>query len=575
MNNKEKVRSLSIRTKILLPASLLIIIVCAVIGIDSYKRIKDGMVAVGVEEAEMASSVSISMLDGDAIDKIIQNNGEDDSSESILSNMLNAKDTCGIAYLYTLYTDGSGVYYVVDADSSGDACSFGDEFEVSYKELQNVFDGQKYVQDYIDSTEDGDLISVYEPIYNSAGNVVAILGCDYDASGIVSRLNSALFDVIRIALICLVVALLLMNLIVTGITRGLKTVDSKIYDLVHNEGDLTQQINIKSGDEMELIANNINSLLEYIRSIMKNISSNSSNLSASSKIVVQNLSNAEMNISDVSATMEEMSAAMEETTASLNQINDSIQEIYDFIAIILDKANNGKFFSKELEDRASLIKSDAASQKENAVTKTQEMKKNLNDKIEKSKAVEEIHTLTDNIISITKQTNLLALNASIEAARAGESGKGFSVVANEIGDLASNSAEAASKISQVSADVIDAVNELAKEAEAMMNFIGDVAMTGYENLDDTCMQYSKDASKINLMMEDFLEASNKLHENMDSIKESISAVNTAVEESAKGVVNVSEMSVDLAGSVKDIGTEADGNFDVANQLHNEVNKFKL
>ena len=44
--------------------------------------------------------------------------------------------------------------------------------------------------------------------------------------------------------------------------------DDKIYEIVHNEGDLTQKLDIHSGDEMELIAGNVNALLEYIRGIM-------------------------------------------------------------------------------------------------------------------------------------------------------------------------------------------------------------------------------------------------------------------------------------------------------------------
>ena len=56
----------------------------------------------------------------------------------------------------------------------------------------------------------------------------------------------------------------------------------------------------------------------------------------------------------------------------------------------------------------------------------------LNQAIEESKSVDQVNSLTDDILSISAQTNLLALNASIEAARAGEAGKGFAVVADEI-----------------------------------------------------------------------------------------------------------------------------------------------
>ena len=62
-------------------------------------------------------------------------------------------------------------------------------------------------------------------------------------------------------------------------------------------------------------------------------------------------------------------------------------------------------------------------------------KEGLEKAITESKRIDEIRNLAQDILAISSQTNLLALNASIEAARAGESGKGFSVVAEEIRNL--------------------------------------------------------------------------------------------------------------------------------------------
>ena len=125
----------------------------------------------------------------------------------------------------------------------------------------------------------------------------------------------------------------------------------------------------------------------------------------------------------------------------------------------------------------------------------------VNEKIEKSKAVEEISVLTDNIIGITEQTNLLSLNASIEAARAGEAGRGFAVVADEIGKLAANSAETAGKIQKVSVKVIEAVNELTQKAETMLHFMDETAMEGYEKLLETSQNYRNDIADLNRRMQ--------------------------------------------------------------------------
>ena len=61
----------------------------------------------------------------------------------------------------------------------------------------------------------------------------------------------------------------------------------------------------------------------------------------------------------------------------------------------------------------------------------------------------------------------------------------------------------------------------------------------------------------------------------DNIKEAVESVNIAVEESAKGVVNVTEVASDLTQSMESINEEANGNSTVARQLGAEVGKFKL
>ncbi len=465
------------------------------------------------------------------------------------------------------------MYYGVDSDE--DAAKVGDEFADSYAELEPVFGGKEYIQDYIDHTEDGDLITVYKPIEDNAGKVVAILGCDYDASSIAAELQKAVVQTLQIGGICLILAILILTIIVSRITKGLMQVNAKIYDLVHNEGDLTQKLDVRSGDELELIAGNVNELLAYIRKIMIGISSGSMRLMSSSRKMVDHLSSADESITDVSATMQEMSAAMEETTSSLNQITEAIDEIYSSVERIAGNADAGKVSSQEMESRASGANDAAAEGEKKANIETEKMADSLNEKIAKSKSVEQIEILTSNIIEITEQTNLLALNASIEAARAGEAGRGFAVVADEIGKLAGNSADAAAKIRQVSAEVIQAVDELAEGSQQMIEFVRNSTEEGFGGLVATSENYATDANAMRAMMEQFAQTAEELRSTMDGIRESISAVNIAVEESAKGIAGVSESSVQLTGNVNDIQSEASDNNGIAEDLAKEVGKFKL
>lgn len=570
---KSRTRRMSIKAKIMLSTSIMVIFACLIMGYNSYTRINESMMALGIQEADMAATVTVQSFNTDVIAGLHENSQDTKEYIQVQETLRKMQSACKIAFLYTLYTDGNNVYYGVDSDD--EPAIPGELFSASYDELKSVFEGEEYIQEYIDSTEDGDLITVYMPITDSTGSVVGVLGCDYDASDIIASLNKSVQRTFEIGFLCLVISVLLLNIIVGRITRGLNTVDKKIYDIVNNEGDLTQQLDVKTGDELELIAGNVNALIEYMRQIMMSISENAVRLTASSEKMTGSMETADSGVMDVSAAMQQMSAAMEETTASINQINNSIQQIYDNVGYIAQNADNGEKYSDDMKNRALQAKQGAVESQNSARAETKKISEALNEKIEQSRAVEEISVLTDNIISITKQTNLLALNASIEAARAGEAGRGFAVVADEISKLAADSAQAAEQIRMVSTNVINAVDALAGQAQTMLQFAAKVADEGYQSLVDMGESYSNDAADMNKAMTEFAGMSNKLRDAMDDIKDAVSNVNTAVEESAKGITSVTETAVELTENISDIKKETDSNGEIAKQLAEEVAKFKV
>lgn len=572
---KRRKRIVSVKTKVLLVTCLIVMLLVGVMGTYSYLNISDGLISMGVEQAQVAAVIAAENVDGDMLITLEPGDEETEEYLQIQNTLRIFKEKCGVMYLYTLTTDGSNVFYGVDTDETEECAVIGEEFDYTYEELKTVFEGKAFVQDYIDYTVDGDLISAYVPIKNSEGTVVAVLGSDFDASGVVARINDASIKIMIFGVVGIVVTILLLSLVIGKVVKGIRIVNKKLDELVSNEGDLTQKIVVKTGDELEVMADNVNRLLSYIREIMLNISHNSVKIHDSTSVVATKVSNANGDVMDVSATMEEMSAAMEETSASMNQINESISHIYDRIRGIYEKAEKGNAITQQIQNKAIDISRNAEEQQEKVRVLTREISQGMKDKIENSQSVKEIHILTDNILDITEQTTLLALNASIEAARAGESGRGFAVVADQIGKLATDSAEAAGKIQTVSNEVIEAVEGLAIAAEKLLEFMEETALGGYQQLLATSEDYRTDAGNINNVMAEFADNSEQLEHSMNIIKESIDSVNVASEESARGVINVAELSSDLTVIMDEITGEAANNRTIAAILEEEVSKFKL
>lgn len=572
---RHKTRRLSIRAKVLLPTAFIIAVICVCMALMFKSRMETDMTLAGAEMAVYVGNMAEEKINGNLLERL--GPGAEGSAAYIaLENAMTAiQKGSAVKYMYTLYTDGSKIYYGVDLDKT-DHQAVGAEFEEPYSKLKDLFEKGKNVKDdVIVKSKSGPIISAYVPVYDGKMKVVGAIGCDYKADDIVKAVNDTMRNIVMIGIGFFVAAVLFFSLIISRITKNLWNVDDRIFDIVNSNGDLTQTIHIRTGDEIECIAGHVNELLAYMRQIMTSISDNSKKLNGSSENVVLHLKDTQESVSEVSSTMEEMTANMQETTSSINRINESVNEVYEFIEQINGRTRDGGRLSDEIKESAQKIQTNAIAEQEAAKQRTKEISDSVYAKIEESKAVEKIAELTTNIINITDQTNLLALNASIEAARAGEAGRGFAVVADEIGKLATDSASAAEQIQGVSTVVIKAVNALTNEAGRMVEFMESTALKGYSDLVNTSEEYSEEAGKINEMMLVFSDQAQQLQNNMDRIRQVMEAVNKSVEESAFGVSRISEMSANINENVSDIEGQADTNMDIANKLDIEVSKFRI
>ena len=197
----------------------------------------------------------------------------------------------------------------------------------------------------------------------------------------------------------------------------------------------------------------------------------------------------------------------------------------------------------------------------------------LNAAIEESNSVDQVNSLTNDILNISTQTNLLALNASIEAARAGEAGKGFAVVASEIGQLANSSRDAASRIQDINGVVTNAVHNLADNANTLVAYMNDSILPVFEDFVEGGKQYRSDAQYIEEIMGNFTLRTADLRKVINDIVTSINTIASAMDEGASGVTSVAESTQALLTDMDNISEYMIENRKIAGELKKETDVF--
>lgn len=198
-----------------------------------------------------------------------------------------------------------------------------------------------------------------------------------------------------------------------------------------------------ANQEVAAVGNGINVFMDKLQDIFKVIVNNSTRMESVVGEVRDSVVTSNGSVSDLSALTEELSATMEEMSANASLINTNTESVKQEVEQIAERTSEINAYTREMKEHADSMEASARENMESTGAKVNEILTVLNQAIEDSKSVNQVNSLTDDILNIASQTNLLALNASIEAARAGEAGRGFSVVATEISQLAAASQEAA------------------------------------------------------------------------------------------------------------------------------------
>lgn len=565
-------RFLSIKTKLMVSFVTLTVALTSITnGVTYYnehRRLMDGI----KNEAEGYALGASLLVDGDMHQQVDASKDMESEEYVLIKKELEEfQDITGFN-VYTLVDNGDTTRFVIDADKEEPA-AIGKEYN-RLSGMEKSFQGMVSSDDEILKDEWGSVLSGYAPIKNSSGKVVAILGIDIDASHVYEEQAQIIQSLIMNLGLSGLLILILAFVIARKIAKPIHLLDSKMTELSTSGGDLTQKIEIKTGDELERLGNSVTAFITNIHDIIVKVMHTAEDVNNSSEILTSSITDNTKVIESIGISTGNIAAGSTRQVHNIQSINEKVQEIYG----VISKTRNGV---NQMEQTVHISGELANTGMDEVTVLNDKTVKNLeafqNTLLAITRLAEDINgigEITNTITYISEQINLLALNASIEAARAGEAGKGFEVVAGEIKILAAKASQSASSIESlikgISSDAntatngIQMVNETLLEQKKAVDTTGETFSDIHGNVKELVCHIDEISKSFQIISVDAEEIAGQMKDILSIAQDNA----TNVEELSAGIEEQGTSMYDLEMTAKTLSN-------LSLNLRENVEKFKI
>lgn len=393
---------------------------------------------------------------------------------------------------------------------------------------------------------------------------------------LVSEVEEAAKPVFNTAIIVFSVTLIVAGTLIFFIVRSISKRLSNLarFSKKVSEGDLRDKLQIQSDDEIGQVGKGFNTMIDSLRSLIGAVQTSVENVASSSE--------------ELTASAGQTSKATEHITLAIEQFssgNESQNDKVELSSVELEEMNRGLQHMNESAESitASSIKStDIAGEGGQLVEKTASQMNVIDQSVKKAENVisalenksKDITQILGVINGIADQTNLLALNAAIEAARAGESGRGFSVVAEEVRKLAVQSANSAKEIENlikeivqdidVSQEVFTAVN---REVQSGLSFTEQTKVS-FHNIFDMTKEISNQLQTMNQTVV-------QLSKGSAHVSEAVREIADVSRESSANIQDIAASAEEQLASMEEISSSSATLSSMAEELRDLISKFKV
>lgn len=384
----------------------------------------------------------------------------------------------------------------------------------------------------------------------------------------------------RLLVICLIAFVLIIVIsfsVVVFATKPLLNVEKSLQKLgtLDITPDKSLQKYLNGKNEVCVIATETEKLRSILADIVSTLKDTSITLNESSNAMNDQASTLTECVTDNSATTQQLAASMNVTNDSIYHVSDDISKINSDVEVIQKRVSQGYNQSNDLYQSAIAIEKTSTNALEVSEKNIELNKVNIEEAVDKIKSLTKINELAAEIMNITSQTNLLSLNASIEAARAGEAGRGFSVVASEIGNLAKSSQDTAETIQEICGETNNNIGAINKCFDEIIAFLENEVEKQFSEFSQTAKGNSTSARALQDIIQEINDIAASFASFVISLSEQVDTIQTASSQNEAGIDEIIKKNEKTSMIVSELQNISEANLESALRISKIVSQFTL